>query len=266
MLGTNPFSVLAETVSPFAMQSFIVAMIVLIALGTIIQMIHHKNLTYFFNNAKKAKLQATREIGSGERVSILAKTAVVDIGTTSELGFGKRRLSHVLGMYGTIIFWISSAVLVFCYTGADKTSSSTWSVLWHVGAILTCVGGYWFWFFLRVDVSAEAHPWYRIIKADLFVLALIATSLFGLIWSYLQNLDLGNRWDDKVFFVFYVVANLILFGGVYWSKFAHMFYKPGAAIQKNLAEADGSRDNLPPEADAPEQFGLGIKREEPKHY
>ena len=45
-----------------------------------------------------------------------------------------------------------------------------------------------------------------------------------------------------------------------------MFYKPGAAIQKNLAEADGSRDNLPPSADAPKQFGLGIKREEPKHY
>jgi hypothetical protein len=61
-------------------------------------------------------------------------------------------------------------------------------------------------------------------------------------------------------------ANLVLFGGVYWSKFAHMFYKPGAAIQKNLAEADGSRDNLPPLAEAPKQFGLGIKREEPKHY
>ena len=129
MLDTNPFSILAETVSPFAMQSFIIAMIVLIALGTIIQMIHHKNITYFFNNAKKAKLQATREIGAGEKASIIAKTAVVDIGTTSELGFGKRRLSHVLGMYGTIIFWVSSAVLVFCYTGADKSSSSMWSML-----------------------------------------------------------------------------------------------------------------------------------------
>ena len=38
----------------------------------------------------------------------------------------------------------------------------------------------------------------------------------------------------------FVTSNLVLFGGVYWSKFAHMFYKPGAAIQKNLAEADGS--------------------------
>ena len=264
MLGTNPFSILAETVSPFAMQSFIIVMIVLIALGTIIQMIHHKNITYFFNNAKKAKLQATREVSAGEKVKILAKTAVVDIGTTAELGFGKRRLSHVLGMYGTILFWISSAVLVFSYTGLDKPNSETWSILWHTGAILTCIGGYWFWFFLRVDVSAEAHPWYRIIKADLFVLALLACSTFGLAWSYTQFN--GQTELSFLFLALFVVSNLVLFGGVYWSKFAHMFYKPGAAIQKNLAEADGSRDNLPPPADAPEQFGLGIKREQPKHY
>ena len=63
MLHTNPFSVLAEAVSPLAMQGFIIAMILLIALGTIIQMINHKNLTYFFNNAKKAKLSATKELG-----------------------------------------------------------------------------------------------------------------------------------------------------------------------------------------------------------
>jgi hypothetical protein len=45
-----------------------------------------------------------------------------------------------------------------------------------------------------------------------------------------------------------------------------MFYKPGAAIQKHLAEADGSRENLPAPADKPKQFGLGINREAPKHY
>ena len=69
-----------------------------------------------------------------------------------------------------------------------------------------------------------------------------------------------------LFLVLFITSNIVLFGGVYWSKFAHMIYKPGAAIQKNLAEADGSRDNLPPLADAPKQFGLGIKREQPKHY
>ena len=113
MLSNNPFSILAETVPTIAMQGFIIAMVVLIAVGTIVQMIHHKNLTYFFNNAKKAKLSATKKLGAGEKVSIIAKTTVVDIGTTSELGFGKRRLAHVLGMYGTILFWVSSAILVF---------------------------------------------------------------------------------------------------------------------------------------------------------
>ena len=56
MLNTNPFAILAETISPLAMQSFIIAMVVLIAAGTVIQMISHRNLTYFFNNAKKQNL------------------------------------------------------------------------------------------------------------------------------------------------------------------------------------------------------------------
>ena len=264
MLEINPFSSLVEIIPLIAMQGFVIMMLVLIVGGTIIQMVHHKNITYFFNNAKKAKLSATKELSTSEKASIIAKTTIVDIGTTSELGMGKRRLAHVLGMYGTIIFWISSVVLIFNFTGLGKPDPKTWSLLWHVGAIITCIGGYWFWFFLRVDVSAEAHPWYRIIKADLFVLALLACATFGLAWSFTQfNGYIGLSY---LFFVLFIVSNIILFGGVYWSKFAHMFYKPGAAIQKNLAEADGSRDNLPPPADAPEQFGLGIKREEPKHY
>ena len=115
-----------------------------------------------------------------------------------------------------------------------------------------------------MDVSAEAHSVFRIIKADLFVLALVLSSTFGLAWSYFQYS--GSPVLSVLFLVLFAVANIVLFGGVYWSKFAHMFYKPGAAIQKNLAEADGSRDNLPPPAEAPEQYGLGIKREAPKHY
>ena len=264
MFTTNPFAELSASIPSLILQGFALLMLGLVIVGTVMDIIHKKNVKYFFNNAKKAKKSASRELGLGEKTAIISKTIVHDIGTTSELGFGKRRLAHVLGMYGTILFWISSAVLVFCYTGVGKSNSETWSMLWHVGAILTCLGGYWFWFFLRVDVSAEAHPWYRIIKADLFVLALLACATFGLAWSYTQfNNQMGLSY---LFLTLFVASNLILFGGVYWSKFAHMFYKPGAAIQKNLAEADGSRDNLPPPADAPEQFGLGIKREEPKHY
>ena len=113
MMSINPFSVLAETISPAAIQFFVLAMIALIIIGTIVQMIHHKNVTYFFNNAKKAKLAAERELGVGEKTSVILKTVVHDIATTAELGAGKRRVAHVMGMYGTILFWVASVVLVF---------------------------------------------------------------------------------------------------------------------------------------------------------
>ena len=266
MITTNPFSILAETVPPILMQWFVIIMAILVIVGTLVDIIHKKNVKYFFENAKKAKLSATKALNATERISVISKTIVSDIATTSELGAGQRRAAHLLGMYGTVLFWTASVIMIFCYVNPSSNTPSIWPIIWHAGAMMTILGGSWFWFFLRVDVYSEAQPWYRIIQADLFVLALIASSLFGLIWSFLQSLNLNDRWDDKVFLILFIISNLVLFGGVYWSKFAHMFYKPGAAFQKNLAEADGSRDNMPPPADAPEKFGLGIKREAPKHY
>ena len=266
MITTNPFSILSETFPPLAIQLFVIVMAILVTIGTLLDIIHKKNIKYFFENAKKAKKSAKKTLTTGEKTSVIIKTVGSDILTTSELGAGKRRAAHLLGMYGTILFWLASVIMIFCYSSIDSVTPNIWPILWHVGAIMTVLGGSWFWFFLRVDVYSEAHPWYRIIKADLFVLALLASALFGLIWSFLQSLNLNNRWDDKLFLILFIISNIVLFGGVYWSKFAHMFYKSGAAIQKNLAEADGSRDNLPPPADAPKQYGLGIDREKAKHY
>ena len=266
MITTNPFFILSETFPPLAIQLFVIVMAILVTIGTLLDIIHKKNIKYFFENAKKAKKSAKKTLTTGEKTSVIIKTVGSDILTTSELGAGKRRVAHLLGMYGTILFWLASVIMIFCYSSIDSVTPNIWPILWHVGAIMTILGGSWFWFFLRVDVYSEAHPWYRIIKADLFVLALLASALFGLIWSFLQSLNLNNRWDDKLFLILFIISNIVLFGGIYWSKFAHMFYKPGAAIQKNLAEADGSRDNLPPPADAPKQYGLGIDREKAKHY
>ena len=61
MLETNPFLMLSQTIPVIVMQGFILAMFALILLGTIVQMIHHKNITYFFNNAKK---QSFKQQGS----------------------------------------------------------------------------------------------------------------------------------------------------------------------------------------------------------
>ena len=263
MLTNNPFADLASVIPAAVMQYFVVAMILLVIISTALDMLHKKNVVYFFRNAKKAKKSAKKELSSGTKTAVILKTVAHDIATTSELGMGKRRIAHVLGMYGTLLFWISSVILIFGYTQGSFAPNYL-TIMWHVGVILTCLGGYWFWFFLRVDVSAEAHSVFRLIQADLFVLALVLSSTLGLAWSYFQFSGY-NGWDT-LFLGLFAISNLVLFGGVYWSKFAHMFYKPGAAIQKNLAEADGSRDNLPPPADAPEEFGLGIKREQPRHY
>ena len=58
MMSINPYSVLAESIPSVLIQGFVLLMLALIFFGTVIQMVHHKNITYFFNNAKKAKLSA----------------------------------------------------------------------------------------------------------------------------------------------------------------------------------------------------------------
>ena len=149
MFTTNPFSVLAETVPSIFIQGFVVFMVLLIFAGTLLDIIHKKNVKYFFENAKKAKLSATKTLSTGERISVISKTIVSDIATTSELGAGKRRAAHLLGMYGTILFWVGSAIMIFCYSSSSSDTPSFWPIIWHVGAIMTVVGGGWFWFFFK---------------------------------------------------------------------------------------------------------------------
>ena len=260
MITVNPFIENVLNVPPLAMQGFLILMVILTVGGVLLDMMHKKNVKFFFENAKKAKLSATNSVPTSKKVSIVVKTLAHDVATSAEFCGVTRRITHLLGMYGTIGFWVASAVLIF----STSAASAIWPVIWHIGAIMTCIGGYWFWFIQRVDVRAEGNVWSRIVFADLFVLSLVLTSTFGLLWSYFQSSNSTGL--ATLFFVLFVISNVVLFGGVYWSKFAHMFYKPGAALQKNLAEADGSRDNLPPPADAPEKYCMGIKREAPKHY
>jgi hypothetical protein len=93
------------------------------------------------------------------------------------------------------------------------------------------------------------------------VLSLLASVTFALIWSILQSTGSGGA---TVFFGLYIFATTVLFGSVPWSKFAHMFFKPAAALQKRVSEADGSRSKLPAPADKPEI--LGSTRHQPRHY
>ena len=39
---------------------------------------------------------------------------------------------------------------------------------------MVCVGGYWFWFFIRADVAAEGQSPFRLMHADLFIFRCVA--------------------------------------------------------------------------------------------
>ena len=250
MLSSNPFAELSATIPPGVIQAFVVVMFVLVVAGTIIDVIHKKSGKYFFENWQKSKNKGTKQVGGGEIAGMAVKTLASEVLTSSEFCTARRRIAHLLGMYGFVIYLIATAVMVFGYPTAANPTPEIWPLVWHIGALMVCVGGYWFWFFIRVDVAAEGNSPFRIVRADLFILSLLASSTLALLWSWQQGSGIG--W---VFFGLYVLATIVLFGSVPWSKFAHMFFKPAAALQKRVAEADGSRSNLPAPADKPETFG-----------
>jgi hypothetical protein len=264
MITSNPIADLSDFIPPIAMQLYVIVMAILVVGGTILDTMHKQSAKYFFENAKKTQANAARQLSSGKKAVIAIETVAVDVLASGEFCNPKRRIAHLLTMYGFVIFIVTTVTLVFGYPTPETPAPALVSLLWHLGALMVCIGGYWFWFGIRVDVAAEGNPWYRVVRADLFILSLLATTTLALIWSFLQWAGAGAF--ATLFFWLFVIASTVLFGGVLWSKFAHMFFKPAAAYQRRVAEADGSLDNLPPPADKPETFGLGIKRELPRHY
>ena len=265
MLTNNPFAEMSALISPTVMQGYVVLMIALVVGGTVLDMIHKQSAKYFFENSRKAQKDAKVKVGGIQKTGLAVKTVANEVLTSSEFCNKRRRLSHLMTMYGFIFFVVTTALLIFKYTGSEATAPALIPLLWHLGALSLCVGGYWFWFAIRVDVASEGVKWHQFNgRGDLFILGLLFTATFALLWSISQAAGAGTL--TVILFALFILSSTVLFGSVYWSKFAHMFFKPAAALQKRIAEADGSMDNMPPPADAPEQFGLGIKRELPRHY
>ncbi|MFT5111579.1 MAG: hypothetical protein ACI8P9_000899 [Parasphingorhabdus sp.] len=281
MISINPFSELSAIIPVAVMQGYVVAMFLMVIGGTILDMIHKRSAQYFFANSQKAKAQAKHKVSGATKASLAVKTVANEVLTSGEFANPKRRLSHLFTMYGFIIFLVSTVSMIFSYSTPEMPAPAYLPMLWHLGALMVCIGGYWFWFFIRVDVSSEGNPWYRLVRADMFIVSLLLTSTFALIWSALQSNGVSG-WET-LFFLFFIASSTFLFSTVLWSKFAHMFFKPAAAFQKRVTKADGSRENLPELADrtnpadrdrhsmellkdAPMDMGLGISREAPRHY
>lgn len=270
MLTHNAFAAAAQHLPAGFMKWYLVLMIVAVVAGTLFDIAHKGSAKYFFANWRKSKAKGSRPIGGGELVSIAAETALVDVIASGEFCNPRRRVAHLLTMYGFVIYVVATAVMVF-----GDPAPGIVPMLWWIGGLMVCVGGYWFWFFIRVDVAAEGNSPFRLVRADLFVLSLVASVTLGLAWAAAGG-------GVGLLFGLYLLATTVLFGSVYWSKFAHMFFKPAAAFEKRVSRANGTAENLPMQSrddpeqqkrhsmellrDAPMDMGLGIKREAPRHY
>jgi hypothetical protein len=278
MFTSNPFAEISASVAPGVMQAYVVLMILLVIVGTLFDVVHKGSAKYFFRNMGKSKSRG-KPVGGGELVSIAVKTAVVDVLASGEFCNQRRRIAHLLGMYGFVLYVVTTAIMIFSYPTPATPTPAILPQLWWLGALMVLVGGYWFWFFIRVDVAAEGHTPLRIVRADLFVLSMLASVTLGVIWAWLQS---AGSAAAAVFFWLYIIATTVLFAGVPWSKFAHMFFKPAAAFEKRITRANGTAENLPTQTrddpeqrkrhsmellrDAPMDMGLGIKRDAPRHY
>jgi hypothetical protein len=240
MFTSNPFADLTVFLSPLVMQVYIILMILAVAGGTLFDMLHKSSAKFFVRQWKKSKAAATQRLSSTDTASLAVLTLLKEVATSGEFHNPRRRISHLLMFYGFLLYLIATIVMVFCYPTEATTTPVIWPILWNAGAAMILIGGYWFFFFIRVDVAKEGHSPFRLVRADIFIVSLLTSVTFAFIWEIVQAT--GGLAATKIAFGLYIIFTTLLFVSVPWSKFAHMFYKPAAAFQRRVEEADGSSD------------------------
>ena len=135
MFTSNPFAELSASIPPAVMQTYVVVMIVLVVGGTLFDIMHKRSARYFFDNWRKSKNKGKQQVGGGEMVSIAIQTAVVDVLTSGEFCNARRRIAHLLTMYGFVIYVVTTAIMVFGYPTPATPTPAILPLLWYIGGV-----------------------------------------------------------------------------------------------------------------------------------
>src|SRR3546814_9825845 len=127
MLTSNPFAELSALVPPIAMQTYVIVMLILVVAGTLIDVIHKKSARYFFDHWRDVEKDAKRQVGGAEKVSLAIQTAAEGL-VSGEFCNARRRIAHLVTMYGFLIYVITTVILVFAYPTPDRKSTSLNSI------------------------------------------------------------------------------------------------------------------------------------------
>lgn len=238
MFTSNPFADVTAFLSPFTLQLYVVLMVLAVAAGTLYDMLHKSSAKFFAGRVEKSKAAATRKLSGAQTATLAVKTLAVEVASAGEFCNPQRRISHLFMFYGVLLYFITTILMVFGYPTHATPTPVILPVLWHVGVLMILIGGYWFFFLLRVNVAKDGQPVFQLVRADLFIVSLLSSVTFALIWRIIGSG--GNATATHIAFGLYILCTTILFVSVPWSKFAHMFYKPAVAFQRRVEEANGS--------------------------
>src|SRR4029453_13974373 len=239
MFANNPFAALTGAFSPVVMQVYLLLMLLAVIAGTLFDVAHKGSGKWFQQRKEKSAAAALRQLSGGETMALAVET-IAEAAVSGEFCKWPRRLSHLLMMYGFIVYLVSTAVMIFAYPGATPAPAIL-PTLWTLGALMVLVGGLWFFFFLRVNGGFDGDSPFHLGRADLFIGFLVASVAFGLLWHCVQTTN-AYPTASWILFGVYIFFTTLLFVTVPWSKFAHMFFKPTVAFQRRVEEANGSSD------------------------
>jgi hypothetical protein len=245
MFTNNPFAALTDFFPALVMQAYIVLMLLAVVIGTLADVAHKGSAKFFARRTAESEARAQRRLSGGETVS-LAIATFAEGAVSGEFCKWPRRLSHLLTMYGFLLYVITTVVMIFAYPAGAPTPAIL-PTLWIIGALMILAGGLWFFFFLRVNVAHDGASPFHLGRADLFIGSLLVSVAFALVWHFMQT-TYGYAVSTWIVFGVYAFFTTLLFVSVPWSKFAHMFFKPAVAFQRRVEEANGSSDLPSPAA------------------
>lgn len=239
MFTNNPFATLTDLLPAHFMQVYVVLMTLAVIAGTLFDVAHKGSAKFFARRREESAARAQRQLSGGDTVAIAAGV-IAEAAVSGEFSKWPRRLSHLLMMYGFFAYLIATVAMVFGYPAGTPTPTIL-PTLWTIGGLMVLAGGFWFFFFLRVNVAYDGASPFHLGRADLFIGAVLASVAFALVWHYLQATT-GNSASTRIAFGIYLFFTTLLFVSVPWSKFAHMFFKPAVRFQRRVEEANGSSD------------------------
>lgn len=232
----SPFAALPVALPLRAIRAYVVLMALAVLAGVLFDIFEKGNARFFLEHRRQVGQRARRHPDAGMRAWLALKTAA-EAAVSGEFCYAPRRASHLLMMYGFLLYVVTTVLLVFVWPIAAPPLLVP---LWTLGAVLMFLGSLWFFLFLRVNVAYDGAGRLHVGRADLFVLGLLASGLTALLWQFA-----GPHCGAAARFwwlMLYLLATALLFGTVAWSKFAHMFYKPVVAYQRRLEDASGASD------------------------